>query len=66
MLPPIITPRALLSVSPFTPEDPASPRDIFSMLRLISPMTAVWPRLGMLGTLGWSLFLILAAMLWFL
>ena len=38
-----------------------SPRDIFSMLLLISPMTAVWPLLGMLGTLGPSLFLILAA-----
>ena len=59
---PIITPRLLLSVRPFTPELP-SPRDIFSMLLLISPMTAVWPRLGMLGTLGCSLFLILLAML---
>ena len=38
-----------------------SPSDIFSMLLLISPMTAVWPRLGMEGTRGPSLFLILAA-----
>ena len=40
---------------------PISPSDIFSMLRLISPMTAVWPRLGTPGTRGPSLFLILAA-----
>ena len=38
-----------------------SPSDIFSMLLLISPMTAVWPLLGMEGTRGPSLFLILAA-----
>ena len=38
-----------------------SPSDIFSMLLFISPMTAVWPRLGMEGTRGPSLFLILAA-----
>lgn len=53
-------PMPRLLVSAFIPP---SPSDIFSMLRLISPITAVWPRLGMLGTRGASLFLILLARL---
>ena len=53
--------RLLTSADGFMEPELMSPRDIFSMLRLISPMTAVWPRLGMEGTLGPSLFLILAA-----
>jgi len=49
VLPGPVRPRVCF-VSGLTP--PPSPSDIFSMLRLISPITAVWPRLGMVGTRG--------------
>merc|ERR1719268_732549 len=42
---------------------PLSPIDIFSILLLISPIAAVCPRLGIFGTLGCILFLILLAII---